>query len=78
MRKHWRDAGMGGSESEKREVKNEQEKWHQGELEEGSTEAETDGDVNLFAEALTVLILNKEVKLIRCTEGGVKKKKGCL
>lgn len=37
-------------------------------------EAEADGDVNLFEEALTVLILNKEVKLIRCTE----EEKGCL
>lgn len=44
--------------------KNKQEKWH-GELEEGRIEGETDGDVNLFAEALTVLILNKEVNLIR-------------
>lgn len=35
------------------------------------------GGVNLFAEALTALILNREVKLIRF-RGGKKKTPGCL
>lgn len=45
-----------------------------GRAEEGGREGETDGgrrgDVHLFAEALTVLILNKEVKLIRFISNG--------
>lgn len=59
-------------------VRSEKEKWP-GEMtawraEDGGREGKTDGgrqgDMHLFAEALTVLILNKEVKLIRFISNG--------